>query len=97
MVIVSHKAIRAFCSKNPALETALDRWYEETLKADWAHFQDMKQTFNSVDSVGDALYVFNIAGNKCRLIARVLFKKRTLFIRFIGTHQEYDSVDLSTL
>lgn len=97
MVVVSHKAIRTFCSKNPDLEVSLDKWYVEALNAKWANFAEVRQTFNSVDSVGNALFVFNIGGNKCRLIARILFRKRTLFIRFIGTHKQYDEVNLSTL
>ncbi|MGN7888197.1 type II toxin-antitoxin system HigB family toxin [Dyadobacter sp. 22481] len=97
MVVVSHKAIRIFCLNNRDLEGPLDNWYKGALNASWANFADVKQTFNSVDSVGNALFVFNIGGNKCRLIARILFKKRTLFIRFIGTHKQYDEVNLSTL
>ncbi|MCE7060199.1 type II toxin-antitoxin system HigB family toxin [Dyadobacter sp. CY343] len=57
----------------------------------------MRQTFNSVNSVGNSLFMFNIGGNKCRLIARILFRKRTVFVRFIGTHKQYDEVNLSTL
>lgn len=97
MVVISLKAIRTFCSRNRELEHPLDRWYREASKANWAKFSDVRQTYGSVDSVGNALFVFNIGGNKCRLIARILFKKRTLYIRFIGTHEEYDKVDLSEL
>lgn len=97
MVVVSHKAIRNFCSENPDLELPLERWYKAVVNADWANFGEVRQTFNSADSVGNALFVFNIGGNKCRLIARTLFKKRTLYIRFIGSHKEYDKVNLSAL
>ncbi|ACT93354.1 type II toxin-antitoxin system HigB family toxin [Dyadobacter fermentans] len=86
-----------FCSNNREFAHPLDRWYDQALKANWASFSDVKQTCNSVDSIGNALFVFNIGGNKCRLIARILFKKRTLYIRFIGTHKEYDKVNLSKL
>jgi len=60
-------------------------------------FADVKKSFNSVDAVGDGLFVFNIKGNDCRLIARILFKARTVFIRFIGTHREYDVLNISEL
>lgn len=97
MVVVSHRAIREFYMKYPALQNALDKWYREVQRSDWSNFGDLKKSFNPVDSVGDSLFVFNISGNNCRLIARIIFKKRTLFIRFIGTHKEYDDLDLRTL
>ncbi|MCF0073952.1 type II toxin-antitoxin system HigB family toxin [Dyadobacter sp. CY261] len=97
MVVVSRRAIRSFCTHSPELETALDKWYKESRKADWASFSALRQTFNATDSVGNGLFVFNIGGNKCRLVARIFFRKRTLYIRFIGTHKQYDELDLSTL
>jgi mRNA interferase HigB len=97
MVVVSHKPIREFCFQNPSFQNALEKWYREAVNADWSNFNDIKQTFNSVDSVGNGLFIFNIAGNNCRLIARIFFKKRTLFIRFVGTHKEYDKIDVTTL
>jgi len=57
----------------------------------------MRQIFNSVDSVGNDLYVFNIKGNDYRLIVRIIFRVRTVYIKFIGSHQEYNKVDLSKL
>ena len=63
----------------------------------WSDFADIKKSFNSVDSVGNGLSAFNVAGNNCRLIARIFFRKRTLFIRFVGTHKQYDDLDFSTL
>ena len=97
MVIVSHKAIREFCIRQPGHQNALEKWYRETSQSDWTNFGDLKKTFNSVDSVGNSLFVFNIAGNNCRLIARIFFRKQTVFIRFIGTHKEYDNLNLDTL
>jgi mRNA interferase HigB len=97
MVIISHKAIREFAIEHPNLLSPLERWYQITMKADWQGFHDMKKQFNSVDSVGDGLFVFNIKGNDCRLIARIIFKTRTVFIRFVGTHEEYDSINISNL
>lgn len=57
----------------------------------------MRKTFGSADAVGNDLYVFNIKGNHYRLIARIIFKVRTVYIKFIGTHAEYDKVDISQL
>lgn len=97
MVVISHKAIREFCTRYPIFQTALEKWYRETSISDWSNFNDLKKSFNSVDAVGDGLFVFNISGNNCRLIARIFFRKRTVFIRFVGTHKEYDDLDLTTL
>ncbi|WP_090156630.1 type II toxin-antitoxin system HigB family toxin [Dyadobacter soli] len=97
MVVVSRRAIRSFCARQPELETALDKWYEETRRANWACFASVKCTFNATDSVGNDLFVFNVGGNKCRLVARINFRKRTLYIRFIGTHKQYDKLNLSKL
>jgi mRNA interferase HigB len=59
--------------------------------------QDVKETFRSADYAGNDRYVFNIKGNKYRLVALIHFNRRTLYIRFIGTHREYDDVDCSTI
>ena len=80
--------------EHPNLLSPLERWYQITKKADWQEFHDIKKQFNSVDSVGNGLFVFNIKGNDCRLIVRIIFKTRTVFIRFVGTHEEYDSIDI---
>ena len=97
MVIISHKAIRVFAVEHPKLLPALERWYNTTAKADWNGFSEMKKQFNSVDAVGDGLFVFNIKGNDCRLIARIIFRTRTVFIRFIGTHKQYDLLNIQEL
>ena len=97
MVIISHKAIRKFATEYPKLLTPLERWYSITTNADWQNFSEMKKQFNSVDAVGNGLFVFNIKGNDCRLIVRIIFKTRTVFIRFIGTHKEYDLLNIQEL
>lgn len=97
MVIISHKPIREFCKKYPKMKVALERWYILTIKADWKSFSEIKKDFNTADAVGDGLFVFNIKGNNCRLIARIHFRTRTVFIRFIGTHTDYDLIDLAEL
>jgi len=83
--------------KRPEHYSALERWFDITIKADWSSFSEMKKNFNSVDGVGDSLFIFNIKGNECRLIARIFFNVRTVFIRFIGTHNEYDKLNLKKI
>lgn len=97
MVIISHKAIREFVKDYPTLLAALERWYSITQEADWSSFSDVKSDFNSVDAVGNGLFIFNIKGNDCRLVVRIIFSARTVFIRFVGTHKQYDLLDISKL
>ncbi|HEV8283449.1 MAG TPA: type II toxin-antitoxin system HigB family toxin [Chitinophagaceae bacterium] len=97
MVVISKRAINEFIEMHPKSANALLNWYLKAKESDWANFADVKKVFGATDSVGSGLYVFNIGGNKYRLIARIIFKARTVFIRFIGTHAEYDKVKLSDL
>ncbi len=69
---------------------ALDAWYRLIKKGAYADFAELKKTFNSVDKV-DKFYVFDIGGNKIRLIAAIHFNRQMVYIRFVLTHKEYDS------
>ena len=90
MVIISRPAINEFISRHPRSASGLNDWYRKTSTADWSKFQDVKQTFATVDYIGNDRYVFDIAGNHYRLIAMIHFGIRTLYIRRILTHEEYD-------
>lgn len=63
----------------------------------WQSFRDIKEDFGSADYVGNDRYVFNIKGNKYRLVAMIFFDIRTVFIRYIGTHANYDKMDCTTI
>ena len=98
MRIVTFIKIKEYTEKVPEAKTALEDWYHKTKKSEWENFRDMKQTFNSVDHVGNNRFVFNIKGNQFRLIAIVIFASQKVYIRFIGTHKEYDRIkDYSTI
>lgn len=97
MRIISFADIRNCILKYADSEMALRDWYKKTEKADWSCLADIKQTFNSVDYVGNDRYVFNIKGNDYRLVAMILFPARKVFIRWIGTHKEYDNKDCSSV
>ncbi len=92
MVIIAKTFINTFAYKHPASKAALNNWYQIVREVDWGNFKDIKNTFGSVDAVGNDRYVFNIKGNDYRLIAMIFFDKRTVYIRFIGTHAEYDKL-----
>jgi len=97
MVVISYRTIREFIEIHPQAEDALNTWYVITEKSDWGNFHEVKKMFNTVDTVGNGLYVFDIKGNHYRLIARIIFRVRTVYIKFIGTHKEYDKVELDQL
>lgn len=97
MVVISKTAINDFTELYPNSKSSLLEWYKKTKQADWSDFNELKGAFATADYVGYDLYVFNIKGNTYRLIARIFFSIRTVFIRFIGTHKHYDNVQLKDL
>ena len=86
--VISYKAIRGFKAARPDAGPALDNWYRVAASCRWKSFAEVRQVFRSADWVSPYV-VFNIAGNKYRLIAEINFRSQTLFIRHILTHQEY--------
>lgn len=93
MVIISKTVLVEFGIKHADAIEPLNRWYEETKNADWKNFPEMKKSFNSVDAVGSDRYVFNIKWNDYRLVTMIFFDIITIFIRFVGTHNEYNRID----
>jgi mRNA interferase HigB len=97
MVIISYSKLRQFYQKHPDAEDALNNWYYLAENADWSNFHQVKSMFNSVDAVGNDRYVFNIRGNTYRIVAMIKFKARTVYIRFVGTHAEYNKITASEI
>ncbi len=92
MHIISRKALIQFWEKHPESETPLARWYKVVDKTDFHSFAELRRTFSSVDRV-DNLFVFNIAGNKYRLITSIHFNRGKVYVRYVLTHPEYDRGD----
>ena len=99
MRIVSHRKLKDFYTTPGREDSAvpLERWYEMTEAAEWHSYAEMKADFGFVDAVGNQHYVFNIRGNRYRLVVVVKFGMGYVFIRFVGTHEEYDRIDASTI
>ena len=97
MVVISKTILQAFIGQHPSIKNALNKWYEDTKAADWKNFSELKRTFNSADSVGNDRYVFDIKGNQFRIVALIVFKVRTVFVLFVGTHQEYDNIKANSV
>ena len=92
MRVISFSMIRDFIAKHADADVPLRDWYKRVTNADWNTFADMKQTFNTVDYVGNDRYVFDIKGNNYRVVAIVLFVNKKVYMRFVGTHDEYDKI-----
>ena len=99
MHIISHRKLKEFYESTGRedAKAALERWYDITEKAEWHNFAEIKKDFPSTDSVGNQHYVFNIKGNRYRLVVVIKFVIGRVFIRFVGTHAEYDKIDVSTI
>lgn len=89
MHVISYKRIREFVSTHRDAESSLTAWYKTTRKANWQNLTELQSVYPSADLVGRYV-VFNIRGNKYRLIARIVYRSQTLFVIAILTHEEYD-------
>ncbi len=97
MIVITKSTLNRYKNQYPQAAEAITKWYVVTSTSDWANFNELRETFNSADYYGNGLYIFDIMGNHYRLIVRIIFKTRTIFIKFFGTHSEYDELDISTL
>lgn len=97
MVIIAKATLIRFAEKHPDAAVALMEWYDTVAEADWSNISDVRTQFNSVDYVGYDRFVFNIRGNRYRLIVAILFTIRTVYIKFVGTHAAYDKIDAKTI
>ena len=88
MKIISNSALRAFAAEYPQADAPLKGWRRVVEKNRFANWSELKASFNSVDRVGD-LVVFDIGGNKYRLVAYIRFEKQIVYIKAVLTHQEY--------
>lgn len=94
MRIFPEQVLKEYIAVRPEVKTALQEWVMIVKQSQWTCFADIKATFNSVDSIGNQRYVFNIKGNKYRLVVVIKFTIKFVYIRFIGTHTEYNKIDL---
>lgn len=97
MRVITEEPLYNYIARFPDTKTALQAWLKTVKKAQWSNFADVKKDFNSVDNVGNQHYVFNIRGNNHRLVVVIKFTIKWIYIRFIGTHSEYDHIDASTI
>ncbi|MBI3958793.1 MAG: type II toxin-antitoxin system HigB family toxin [Chloroflexi bacterium] len=97
MHIVSLKLLRLFWEKHPDAEQPLRAWYLIAKRAQWRTPTDIKADYGTASMIDNNRVVFNIKGNDYRLVVLVAYRKGRLFIRFVGTHAEYDRIDAETI
>lgn len=97
MRVIALSTLRQFWEKHPAAEQPLKAWVDEASKARWAPPADLKAQYRSASVLKNRRVVFNIKGNDYRLIVAVAFKLGIVYVKFVGTHVEYDRVDAETV
>ncbi len=100
MRIIALSTLKTFWEDNPKYIDAKDAtlaWYRHALNADWSTPTDVKRTLRNASILRDGRVVFNIAGNKYRLVVWINYAYRVVYIRFIGTHAQYDKIDVQTV
>ena len=99
MRIVSHRKLKEFFESagNGEARVPLERWYEIVENAQWNNFSDLRADFPSADFVGNQHVVFNISGNKFRLIVVVKYVMGYVFVRWVGRHVDYDKIDAKNI
>lgn len=93
MRIIAKSTLRDFWLQHADAEQALKAWFQETSRSAWDHPNDIKTEYPSASILSNNRIVFNIKGNRYRLIVKINFKYQMVWIRFIGTHAEYDKID----
>lgn len=93
--IITRKTLLEYCRNYPEAAAALQSWYYELLKSEFKNFNDLKKVYGNASLVGDDRIVFNIMGNKYRLVIRMVFEFKAIQIKWFGTHRKYDKIDVS--
>ena len=97
MRIISRKALREFWERHPDAQQALQAWYADAKFASWRTPADIKRVYRNASIVANNRVVFNIKGNRYRLIVAINYEYGIVYIRFVGTHEEYDRIDAATI
>lgn len=95
--IFAKSTLREYWENHPYTEQYLKTWYDTAMSSDWKTPNNIKQTYANASILMESRIVFNIEGNSYRLVVKLNFEKQWIFIRFIGTHPEYDKIDANTI
>ena len=97
MRIIAISTLRSFWGKHPDAQTPLRAWYALASRADWETPADIKEAYRNASFTANNRVVFDIKGNDYRLVVLVKYDRGLIFIRFIGTHRQYDKIDVGTI
>lgn len=97
MRVISRKTLREFAEQHPDARHALEAWYADVKHATWKTPADIKDVYRNASILANNRVVFNIKGNKYRLVVAIQYEHEIVYIRFIGSHREYDKIDASTI
>ena len=95
--MIAISTLRAFWARHPDAEQPLKAWYAEVANASWNRPADIKEQYRSASVLKNRRVVFNIKGNDYRLIVAAAYKLQIVYVKFVGTHKEYDAVDAETV
>ena len=97
MRVIAKKTLKEYFEKNASAKQPLLIWFKEISSGNWKNHNEMKESFSSLSIIPDERIVFNIKGNKYRIVAKVNYEFQIIWIRFVGTHAEYDKTDASKI
>lgn len=97
MRIIAKRTIRQFWKRHPKSKGPLEAWHQEVTRANWASPSSVKAQFRSASVLQDNRVVFNVSGNHYRLVVKINYPYRIVYIRFVGTHADYDAIDATTI
>ena len=97
MRVIAVSTLRTFWMRHPDAEQPLKAWFEEATNASWTPPSDIKERYRSASILKNRRVVFNIKGNDYRLVVAIAYKLQVVYVKFVGTHEEYDAVDAETV
>jgi mRNA interferase HigB len=95
--VITRKTLLEYAKKYPLAKIALFEWYHELVISDFTSFNELKKVYGNASLVSDNRVVFNIMGNKYRLVVRIVFEFKAIQIKWFGTHSEYDKIDVKNV
>jgi mRNA interferase HigB len=97
MRVIAKRTLRHFWEQYPDAQGPLEAWHSETVKSRWQNPQQIKEQFGSASILKGGRVVFNIGGNKYRLVLAMDYRRQACYVKFVGTHHQYDAIDAETV
>lgn len=95
--MIAVAALRTFWQQHPGAEQPLKAWFDEASKASWTRPSDIKAHYRSASILKNRRVVFNIKGNEYRLVVAIAYRLQIVYVKFVGTHTQYDAIDAHTI